>query len=148
MCCVRRWDRCKRPRPATRYAPRSIASTNTQSGSKALYYFPGSSPCSSPPGRNFLSPRFALRFHLLFIGGAPQVPARNRAVRTPALAVLKNDLRFRCVLVAVDDLEAFAYPQVVCGQDVGPAEPEHQEHLHGPLTDPVHLNEPLVDFYL
>src|SRR6267142_1316677 len=147
MCCARRWARLKRQPPATRFAPRSIDCTNTQSGSKAPSFSPASSPCSSPPGRNLPSFRLAFRLRLLFFQGTPHIPASNRAVGAPALAVFKNCLRFGDVLVSVHPLETLSNSVVVCRQDVWPAEPRHQKHLHGPLTDSMHASEAFVDLF-
>src|SRR6267378_382824 len=118
MCCARRWARLKRQPPATRFAPRSIDCTNTQSGSKAPSFSPASSPCSSPRGRNLPSFRLAFRLRLLFFEGAPQIPACDRAVGAPALAVFKNCLRFGDVLVSVHPLETLSNSVVVCSQDL------------------------------
>src|SRR5467141_891085 len=147
MCCARRWARLKRQPPATRFAPRSIDCTNTQSGSKAPSFSPASSHFFLPRGRNLPSFRLALRLRLLFFQGTPQIPACNRAVGAPALAVFKNYLRFGDVLVSIHPLETLSNSVVVCRQDVWPAEPRHQKHLHGPLTDSMHASEAFVDFF-
>ena len=48
----------------------------------------------------------------------------------------------------VDDLKALAYSQVVNGQHVGTSKPKYKKHLHRPLADPPHLNEPFVNLNL
>src|SRR4030081_3700042 len=105
MCCARRWARLKQQPPATLFAPRSIDCTNTQSGSKGPSFSPASSPCSFPPRRNLPSFLLAFRLVLLFFQATPQIPACNRAVGAPALAVFKNCLRFGDILVSVPPLE-------------------------------------------
>src|SRR6266478_9402735 len=147
MCCARRWARLKRQPPATRFAPRSIDCTNTQSGSKAPSFSPASSPCSSPPGRNLPSFRLAFRLRSLFFQGTPQIPACDRAVGAPAFAVFKNYLRFGDVLVSIHPLETLSNSVIVNWQDVRPAEPRHQKHLHGPFSDSTHLRKAFVDFF-
>src|ERR1700674_1607277 len=147
MCCARRWVQSRRRLPAIPCALHSIACTNTQSGSRAPFFSPALSPCSSPRGGNLLSIRLAFRLGLFFFQGTPKVPARNRAVRTPTLPIFKDYFRFWLALEAVHTLETFSNSVVLTRQDVGPAEPRHQEHLHGPLADPAHLGEAFVDFF-
>src|ERR1700730_4881146 len=147
MCCARRWVQSRRRLPAIPCALHSIACTNSQSGSKAPFFSPASSPCFSPPGRNPLSLRLAFRLRRLFLQGAPQIPACNRAVRAPALPIFKDYLRFWLALEAIHTLEAFSNSVVLNRQDVGPSKPRHQEHLHGPLADPAHLREAFVYFF-
>ena len=83
--------------------------------------------------------RLALCLHGLIIRRAPQIPARDRTVRPPSLAVFQNQLRLGSVLVPVNVLKALPNSQIMNGQHVGPSKPEHQKHLHGPFADPAHL---------
>src|SRR6202043_4028213 len=91
--------------------------------------------------------RLAFRLGLFFFQGAPQVPTCNRAVRTPTLSIFKDHLRFWLAFEAIHTLETLSNSVVLNRQDVGPPEPRHQEHLHGPLADPMHLGEAFVYFF-
>src|ERR1035438_3827147 len=80
------------------------------------------------------------------ICGPPQIPCRRGAVRCPPEAVTGELLRLRQLSLAVCELEALPDPQVVDGQNVGPAQIEDQQHLGYPAANTLDADEPLHDF--
>src|SRR6478672_6908997 len=76
---------------------------------------------------------------------SPEVPARDRRVRAPLLADAENVLRRRTLLEAIRALDGILHAEVELGEHVRTAEPEHEEHLHRPSPDPLHLHEVLDD---
>ena len=63
-----------------------------------------------------------------------RMKADHRSPRSPA-----HRARQRHLALAECDPEAFADPVVADRQHVGPSEPEHQQHLHGPAADAAHF---------
>src|SRR3954453_1796643 len=81
----------------------------------------------------------------LIVERVPDEPARDAAVGPPGLRHLGELGRRGQVRQAVGALDAAADPEVTDGQDVGPLELEHQEHVGAPLADPLHGGELLDD---
>ncbi len=72
---------------------------------------------------------------------SPQIPARNRTIRTPGFADLVQPIRRRRLAQAVGLLHGLDDAQVAHRQHVGPVQPEHQEHLRRPAADALHLGQ-------
>src|SRR5207244_8700285 len=77
--------------------------------------------------------------------GAPQIPARCRAIRPPSRAAPLQIGARRQLALLEGDREPLADAIVVRGQDVRAAEAEDQEHLHRPPADPTHLCQAFDD---
>src|SRR5215218_2812394 len=76
---------------------------------------------------------------------SPEIPARRRRVRPPFLADPQYVLRRWPMLQAVRALDGVLHAEIELGEHVRPAEPEHEEHLHRPSADALHLYEVLDD---
>src|SRR5215831_10342834 len=86
---------------------------------------------ASPSG----SPR---HFH-----GAPEVPARDRAVRPPPLAALFDLLARGKRALFEGGGEALANSVIIDWKHVWAAEAEDEQHLCRPPADPPHFRQPL-----
>src|SRR5690554_2024105 len=76
----------------------------------------------------------------------PEIPRRDGAVRSPALADLLHAFGCRHGPQSIGALNALAHAKVAGGKHIGAAEAEHEEHLHRPGPDPTHLDELGEDF--
>ena len=74
---------------------------------------------------------------------APQVPARDGAMRAPLCADLAHVLWSGTLPLAIRPTDRVLNPQVQLGQHIWPAQSEHQEHLRRPPADAFHLHEVL-----
>src|SRR5688572_154955 len=77
----------------------------------------------------------------LGIEASPQIPARNRTIRTPGFANPVQAIRRRRFAKAVGLLHRLDDAQIVHRQHVGPVQAEHQKHLGGPAADAFHLGQ-------
>src|SRR5215472_7049748 len=73
---------------------------------------------------------------------APQIPACDRPIRLPALAIGSELLRRRQIAI-IGDRKALADAVIVDRQHVWAAEVKNQQHLGGPAADAANLREPL-----
>src|SRR5207249_4505126 len=76
---------------------------------------------------------------------APQIPARDRAVRLPPRPATLDVPGRRQLALLEGDREALADAVVVRGQHVRAAEAEDEEHLHRPPANAAHLAEAFDD---
>src|SRR6185437_85901 len=80
------------------------------------------------------------------IGGAPEIPARDAAIRLPAPAALFHLVLRRCAAIFLEcKAESLAHAEIVERQHIGPAEAEDQQHLDRPAADAAHLRQLLDD---
>src|SRR4029450_2723965 len=69
------------------------------------------------------------------LAGAPEVPARHRAVRLPARTTFFEILAGRQRALPERERETLPDAVVVQRQHIGTAEAKNQQHLHGPSAD-------------
>src|SRR5438045_349117 len=72
---------------------------------------------------------------------SPEIPARDRRVRTPLRADLLHVLRRRSFALAVSAADGVLNAEVELRQHVAAAEAEHQEHLGRPTSNAFDLHE-------
>src|SRR5262249_19205100 len=77
--------------------------------------------------------------------GAPEVPARDRAVRLPSTTALFDLLARRQCALLEGEREALANSVIVDREHVWAAEAEDEQHLRRPPADPAHLRQPFDD---
>src|SRR3954469_2119365 len=93
-------------------------------------------------------PIYLMRFVPLFLGQfkrAPEIPARRCAIRFPLHAELGQRLGRRQAALAESNRITFAHAIVIHRQDIGTAQPKHEQHFHCPAADAPYLHEPLND---
>src|SRR3954469_3751113 len=96
---------------------------------------PASSAATASRTRESLPMAFSLNGRV--VQAAPEVEAGASAIRAPRL---RDRLHLRGLggrLEPVRPHDRVAHPEVTRGQDIGPVEGEHEEHVGGPLADPL-----------
>ncbi len=78
-----------------------------------------------------------------FAETSPQIPAGNGCVRLPPRRYLFHFGGLRQFVQTIGLLHGRANPQIGDRQHIPPAQREHEEHLRGPLPDPLHLRQVL-----
>src|SRR5262249_29732798 len=81
------------------------------------------------------SPCLRDRFFLRQLQASPQVPRGKAAVGMPGFGDLLNLLRRGRLALAIEPLNGHTHAKIARGQDVGPAQGEHEEHVGGPYAD-------------
>lgn len=80
--------------------------------------------------------------------GAPQVPAGDGAVGTPAFAEFEQFFWFGHVLFSVGHGPAFFYGEVVDGKYVRAAQTKNQKHFHRPGADAADGDQSFDEFFV
>jgi hypothetical protein len=101
-------------------------------------------PRGSAPWPCFrLSPRRRHLRLLRLVRRAPQIPCRNRSMRRPRCADLRQHFRLRLRLQPIQMSIAIPYAEIVHRQHVRPPQREDQQHLHRPSPHAANRRQPL-----
>src|SRR3954451_6327981 len=132
----------------TSWAARTFSRTPPAAGTCAVGSFESDEPQPPQPARSAAATsmtRGSLPIAASLIGrivqAAPEVQAGARAVGAPGLG---DRLHLRGLgrrPEAVCPHDRVAHPEVTRGQDVGPVQGEHEEHVGGPLPDALDRGE-------
>src|SRR5688572_14500761 len=77
----------------------------------------------------------------LVVEAGPEIPARDRTIRTPRFADSHQPVRRRRFPEPIGTLHGLDDAQVADGQHVGALQAEHQEHLRRPAADAFHRRQ-------
>src|ERR1035437_642214 len=94
-----------------------------------------------------IKPRLTLFFDRLDVQAPPEIPAGNRAIRSPRLSDLRHHSGLRPLALPVVPLDGRLHAIIANRQNIRMPQGEHQEHVRRPDANPFDLSKMRDNFF-